>query len=57
MTAWVRTDPHRFTQRPLKLGLQKDGWYQVLEGIESGETVVAEGAVFLSSMLNAPPAD
>ena len=57
MTAWVRSDRNRFTQRTLKLGLQKDGWYQVLEGLQTGEMVVSEGGVFLSNMLNAPAAD
>jgi len=57
MTAWTADDGHRFTQRQLKLGLQKDGWYQVVEGLKPGEKVVAEGGVFLSNMLNAPPSD
>jgi len=57
MTAWVRSDRNRFTQRTLKLGLQKDGWYQVLEGLQTGEMVVTEGGVFLSNMLNAPATD
>jgi len=57
MTAWVRSDRNRYTQRPLKLGLQADGWHQVLEGLKPGEMVVTEGGVFLSNMLNAPAAD
>jgi cobalt-zinc-cadmium efflux system membrane fusion protein len=57
MTAWVQSDRNRFTQRPLKLGLQSDGWHQVLEGLQPGEIVVTEGGVFLSNMLNAPAAD
>ena len=57
MTAWVRNDRHRFTQRPIEVGLHEDGWYQVSRGLRSGEMVVTEGAVFLANMLNAPPAD
>jgi cobalt-zinc-cadmium efflux system membrane fusion protein len=57
MTAWVTTDRHRFSQRTLRLGLQKDGWYQVLDGVRPGELAVADGAVFLSNMLQAPPTD
>lgn len=57
MTAWVTTDRHRFTQRKLKLGLQKDGRYQVLEGLRPGELAVTDGAIFLSNLLNAPPSD
>ena len=57
MTAWVTTDRHRFTQRKLKLGLQKDGRDQVLEGLRPGELAVTDGAIFLSNLLNAPPSD
>jgi membrane fusion protein, heavy metal efflux system len=57
MTVWVTTDRHQFVQKTVKLGLQKDGWYQIAEGLKSGELVVAEGGIFLSNMLNAPPTD
>jgi cobalt-zinc-cadmium efflux system membrane fusion protein len=57
MAAWVTIDRHRFVQRPLKLGLQKDGWYQIVEGLKPGELVVTEGGVFLSNMLEVPPTD
>jgi membrane fusion protein, heavy metal efflux system len=51
MTAWITNDHRRFTQRPVKIGLQKDGFRQILEGLEPGELVATEGAVFLSNML------
>ena len=57
MAAWVTTDRHRFSQRILKLGLQTEGRYQVLEGLRRGELAVTDGAVFLSNILYAPPAD
>jgi len=57
MTAWVTTDRHRFVQRIIKTGLRKDGRVQILEGLQRGELVVADGAVFLSNMLEAPPSD
>lgn len=57
ITVWVTTDRHRFEQRAVRLGLQKDGWYQIAEGLQPGELVVTEGGVFLSSMLDAPPTD
>jgi membrane fusion protein, heavy metal efflux system len=57
MAAWVTTDRRRFVERIVKLGLQRDDRYQVLEGLQRGELVVADGAVFLSNMLHAPPAD
>ena len=57
MAAWVTSDRHRFVERLVKIGLQRDGYYQVLEGLRSGELAVSEGAVFLSNMLEAPPTD
>jgi cobalt-zinc-cadmium efflux system membrane fusion protein len=51
MTVWVTTDGRRFARRTVKVGLQQDGWDQVLEGLEGDETVVTEGAVFLSNKL------
>jgi len=57
MAVWVTTDRHRFVQRIVKVGLQRDGQYQVLEGLQQGELAVTDGAVFLSNMLNAPPSD
>jgi multidrug efflux pump subunit AcrA (membrane-fusion protein) len=57
LTAWVTTDRRHFVQRTVKIGLQQDGRYQVLEGLHRGELAVTDGAVFLSNMLNAPPSD
>jgi cobalt-zinc-cadmium efflux system membrane fusion protein len=57
MTAWVTSDRRRFVQRVIKAGLRSNGRVQVLEGLKRGELAVSDGAVFLSNMLNAPPAD
>ena len=57
MAAWVTTDRRKFVQRILSLGLQRDGFYQVLDGLKPGELAVADGAIFLSYMLKAPPSD
>ncbi len=57
MTVWVTTDRHHFVQRSVKTGLRKDGQVQILSGLQRGEQVVTDGAIFLSSMLEAPPAD
>jgi membrane fusion protein, heavy metal efflux system len=43
MTAWVTTDRRRFIKRSVKVGLQQDGWTQILEGLQPGETVVTDG--------------
>lgn len=57
LTAWVTTDRHRMTQRVVKVGLQRDGQYQILDGLTPGQLVVTQGGVFLSNMLQAPPSD
>jgi cobalt-zinc-cadmium efflux system membrane fusion protein len=51
MTAWVTLDRRRFVRRTVKIGVQQDGWTQILEGLQPDETVVFEGAVFLSNKL------
>jgi cobalt-zinc-cadmium efflux system membrane fusion protein len=57
MTAWVTPDRHHFQQKVIKVGLRQDDRVQVVGGIERGELVVAEGGVFLSNLLQAPPSD
>jgi cobalt-zinc-cadmium efflux system membrane fusion protein len=57
MIVWVTTDRRHFFERPLQLGLESGGRYQVLAGLRAGELVVTEGGVFLSNMLAAPPDD
>ena len=51
MTVWVTNDRRRFTQRIVKIGMQSEGYRQILEGLQSGDLVATEGAVFLSNML------
>ena len=57
MTAWVTTDRHRFVQRLVKIGLERDGMDEIVEGLQRGELVVTDGAIFLDNMLQAPPSD
>jgi len=57
MAAWVTTDRKRFIERLIKVGLRKDDRVQVLDGLQRGELVVSDGAVFLSNMLEAPTSD
>jgi membrane fusion protein, heavy metal efflux system len=51
MTVWSTKDKRQFTKRTVKIGLQQDGWTQILDGLSPDETVVTEGAVFLSNKL------
>lgn len=56
-TVWVTMDRRHFSQRTVRTGERRDGWVQIVEGLEPGELVVTDGAVFLSNMLQAPPSD
>jgi membrane fusion protein, heavy metal efflux system len=51
MTVWSTKDGRRFTKRTVRTGKQQDGWTQILEGLSPEETVVIDGAVFLSNKL------
>jgi membrane fusion protein, heavy metal efflux system len=51
MTVWVTVDRRRFTRRTVKTGLQSQGYRQILEGLQAGELVATEGALFLSNAL------
>lgn len=57
MVAWVTTDHRHFVQKTIKTGLHQNGQVQILDGVQQGEFVVSDGAVFLSNMLEAPPSD
>ena len=51
MTVWVTTDRKRFIQRTVKIGERKDGLRQIVDGLQPGELIATEGAIFLSNML------
>jgi membrane fusion protein, heavy metal efflux system len=53
MTAWVTADRRKFIRRTVKIGAQRDGFWQILDGISVGELVATEGALFLSNALAA----
>ena len=57
MTAWVTTNRKHFEQRVVQIGLRNGDYVQILSGLQRGELAVTDGAVFLSSMLSAPPTD
>ena len=52
MTAWVTTDRHHFIKRTVKAGLRHDGYVQIVDGVQAGEMVATEGALFLSNALS-----
>jgi cobalt-zinc-cadmium efflux system membrane fusion protein len=51
MSVWSTADKRHFTKRTVNTGIRQDDWVQILDGIQPGETVVREGAVFLSNKL------
>jgi membrane fusion protein, heavy metal efflux system len=51
MTVWVTSDHRHFRKRTVKVGLQYDGYDQILEGIRPGEQVVTKGAIYLDNLV------
>jgi len=51
MTVWVTADRRHFVKRTVKIGMQRDGYHQILEGLQAGELVATDGALFLSNTL------
>jgi cobalt-zinc-cadmium efflux system membrane fusion protein len=50
-SVWSTTDRRHFVKRTVNIGIRQDDWVQILDGIQPGEVVVNEGAVFLSNKL------
>ncbi len=57
MSAWTTTDDRHFVRRTVKVGHIQEGFDQILEGLQRGERVVIEGALFLSNKLAGGPTD
>ncbi len=55
MSAWVTTDRRHFVRRTVAVGLSDGGLRQITAGLGEGETVVTDGAIFLSNMLTPDP--
>jgi len=49
ITVWVTSDRRRYTRRTIKTGIRRGGVVQVLEGLQPGELVATEAALFLSN--------
>ena len=50
-TIWVTADRRRFVKRTVEIGQQRDGYRQILQGVQPGELVATDGAIFLSNIL------
>jgi membrane fusion protein, heavy metal efflux system len=57
MTVWVTTDRRRFEKRVVKTGLQQRGVTQILDGLQAGEQIATDGAVFISNKLEMGASD
>ena len=51
MTVWVTTDHQTFVKRSVKVGMQQDGYNQIMDGLQPGELMATEGALYLSNAL------
>lgn len=51
MSVWVTKDRRLFERRTVQIGQQNGGYDQIIDGLQQGELVATEGAIFLSNML------
>jgi len=51
MTVWVTADRRHFTRRTVKIGEERGGYRQILEGLQTGDLAATDGAIFLSNMI------
>jgi cobalt-zinc-cadmium efflux system membrane fusion protein len=47
---WVAQSERQFVRREVKLGLEQNGYVQILSGLQAGEQVAAEGGLLLGSV-------
>jgi cobalt-zinc-cadmium efflux system membrane fusion protein len=53
MTVWVTKDRRHFERRTVRIGLQYGGYDQIIDGLQAGELIASEGALFLSNFFAA----
>jgi cobalt-zinc-cadmium efflux system membrane fusion protein len=56
-TVWVTADRRRFTKRTVQIGQEYDGFRRIVEGVQAGELIATEGAIFLSNELSTAASD
>jgi membrane fusion protein, heavy metal efflux system len=49
MTVWVTNGRNRFTKRIVKIGAVRDGFTEIVEGLQPGEPIATEGSLFISN--------
>jgi cobalt-zinc-cadmium efflux system membrane fusion protein len=48
---WITVDRRRFARKTVTVGIEQNGWSQILDGLEAGDMVVTDGAELLNNML------
>ncbi len=51
-TVWVTTDRRHFTQRVVTIGIESDGYREIVSGLRPGELIVTKGALILDNIVN-----
>ena len=51
-TVWITTDRRKFIRRTVQIGESQNGYRQILDGVQVGELVATDGALFLSNTLS-----
>ena len=51
-TIWVTADRRHFVQRVVKIGLEYEGYREIVEGLRPGELIVTKGALILDNIVN-----
>jgi membrane fusion protein, heavy metal efflux system len=51
-TVWVTTDKLHYTQRTVEIGMQRDGYRQIVKGLRPGELIAVKGSLLLDNLLN-----
>jgi cobalt-zinc-cadmium efflux system membrane fusion protein len=49
---WLLREGRELVQRPIETGLEQDGWVEIRSGLQPGEKVISEGALFVSNVGN-----
>jgi cobalt-zinc-cadmium efflux system membrane fusion protein len=49
---WVLREGKELVRRPVETGLEQDGWVEIRSGLQSGDRVISDGALFVSNVRN-----
>lgn len=48
--AWVSRPVNQFARQEVLVGIEQDGWVQILSGLQAGDRVVSQGSVLFSNL-------